>query len=303
MWLTRYAVRPFLTIWLALTLTFFLLRLLPGDAISGQMGIAGATEDEIEARRTELNLNKSELSQYLDYLANILNGDFGTSLTNGLPVIDLILPRLQVTLTLSCSALLVACLLGGALGIIATVPKVLCAHLAKLVLVSSFSLPIYWTATIALLIFVVRFNWLPAAGSDTPAHFILPILLLGFHSCGAIGRMVENSILQTRKLDYVVAGRSKGLTERYIYTHYVLRPTLIPIISVIALQAGFLLSGTVIIETIFAQPGLGNLLVTSTLNQDYPVVQGMAVVITIIYISVNTFADLMFAVIDPRIHV
>jgi ABC-type dipeptide/oligopeptide/nickel transport system permease component len=303
MFTNRSIIQPVLTIWLAFTITFLMLRLLPGDIVSEQLGLAGASDSQIQARQVALGLDQSLVDQYVTYVYDLLQGDLGVSLASGLPVFEMIVTRFQTTLLLSMASLVLATVLGFVLGTLATSTNDIIALLGQLPIVLSFSVPIYWTATIVLLVFAVELNWLPSSGNETVFHYIMPVTLLGYHSCGAIAQIVRTSITQHRQANFVAVARSKGLRERYIFSNYIIRPGLIPVISVIALQSGFLLSGTVITEAIFSQPGIGNLLLTSTLNQDYPVVQGVALIITTIYIAVNALADGLFALADPRANV
>ncbi len=288
-------------LWFVLTITFFILRILPGDAISAQLAIAGATSSEIEERRQDLGLNSSLPSQYIDYLVRLIHGDMGQSLVTGLPVSQMIVQQLPKTAELATGALFISCILGLSLGMLATLSNQrLLVSLCNLLITVAIATPIYWTGTLLIALVVVELKVLPLIGSEF-AGLILPIGLLGFHISGAIARMTKINIGEIIHSDYIRTAHSKGLPSRLIFRRHVLRNALIPIISIIALQTGFLFSGTVITETLFSRAGLGNLLLTATRNQDYPLVQGLVIFSAFIYICANLIGEALQKLIDPRV--
>lgn len=292
----------FLAVWLALTLTFILLRVLPGDAITSQLIEIGADPAVIEARRRELGLDQPLLIQYGEYFTRMMTGDWGKSLTRGVAVSTLIGDALPHTLLLALVSLLFATALGLMLGIIAGLNIVAgSAWIARFITALSISIPIYGSATLGIFFFSVYLNWLPASGIGGVEHIILPVALLSFHSSGAIARTTYSSIHQTLLMDYVQTAYAKGLQSHYILTQHILRASLPPVIIVVALQAGFLLGGTVIIERIFVRPGLGRVLLDATLSRDYPVVQAVVVLSALTYTALNILADLVHLLLDPRL--
>ncbi len=288
-------------IWLAATLAFFALRVLPGDAIQGQLLGSGASSSAIADRRAALGLDDPALTQYGRWIAGLGQGNLGVSLLDGQPVAAMIGQRLAPTVALALSALLVAVALGITLGGIAGLERGAGSRLAALLLALALSMPIYWTGTLAIWLFAVQLGWLPFSQSSDLSGLILPALVLGFHSAGAIGRVFSAGVREAKDADFVRAARAKGLPERAVLSRHIARASLLSAITVIALQAGFLLSGIVITESLFVRPGIGRLLLDSVLRQDYPVVQGIVVWMALVYTAVNAAAELIYTLVDPRV--
>jgi peptide/nickel transport system permease protein len=278
-------------IWLAATLAFFALRILPGDALEAQLLDSGAGAEVIAQRRAQLGLDVPLIAQYGQFLSGLLRGNLGYSLVNGEPVYETIGVRLAPTMILAVSALVIASGLGIGLGVSAGMGSGFAKNLISL----SLSMPIYWTGT--LVIYVASALSLTGDASQT----ILPIGVLGFHAAGAIARVLQRQVSEILHADFVQTARAKGLRERAVIGRHILRLALLPVVSVIALQAGYLLTGTVITESLFARPGIGRLLVERTLAQDYPVVQGIVVLAAVIYTVVNRLADGVQRLLDPRL--
>ncbi|MBN8634162.1 MAG: ABC transporter permease [Anaerolineae bacterium] len=284
-------------LWLAATLVFFALRLLPGDAISAQITEGGLSAAQIAERRAALGLDQPVLMQYGRWLAGLLSGDLGVSLLDSRPVTEIVGQQLAPTLALAVSALLTAIILGSGLGIAAGLGM----ESARLVLTLALSAPIYWTGTLAIWLFAVVLDWLPTSGGTGTGSLVLPSLVLGLHTAGSIGRVIAANVNATLDADFILTARMKGLTERSIMGRHVLRVSLLPAVNVVALQAGFLLSGVVITETLFLRPGVGRVLLDAVLRQDYPVVQGISLWIALVYLAVNTAADVIVRQLDPRV--
>ncbi|NWG15136.1 MAG: ABC transporter permease [Chloroflexi bacterium] len=300
MWLVGRIVSALFTIWLAVTLVFIALRLLPGDAVQSQLLQSGASAEIITARRAQQGMDAPWLAQYGHYWIQFVQGNLGYSLSDGQAVTDLIFQRLEPTLMLAGGALLVGCILGISLGIAGGTSSLL-TPLAQTAINLALSTPIYWTGTLAIWIFAVQMRLLPSAGGDGLSGLVMPVVVLGFHTSGGIGRAVEGSVRKNLNADFVRTARSKGLPEALVLRRHVLRVGLLPVITVIALQTGFLLGGAVITESLFVRPGLGRLLLDSTLQQDYPVVQGITALIATAYTLVNVAADALYTWFDPRI--
>jgi ABC-type dipeptide/oligopeptide/nickel transport system permease component len=288
----RQTLSAVLVIWLAATLSFLALRILPADAIAVQLLDSGASAEVIEQRRVLLGLNDSLLAQYLRFISGILCGDLGYSLLNGDPVTQTIAQRLSPTITLAAGAWLLAVLWGISAGVWAGLP-LRGAGLTRAVISLSLSMPIYWTGTLAI--------YAASAFSLAAIQPALPILVLGFHAAGAIARVLQSQVRDVWQNDYVRTAHAKGLPQRIVVGRHVLRVALLPIINIIALQAGFLLTGTVVTESLFARPGIGRLLVERTLGQDYPVVQGIVVLAALLYTLLNLLADVAHHLLDPRL--
>lgn len=296
-----WALRAPLVVWLAVTLAFVALRLLPGDAIDAQLAQVGAGELEIAQRRAQLGLDAPPLSQYGRFWAGLLVGDWGVSLSNGQPVLALIAAQLPPTLTLALSAATLASLLGVTLGTLAALGPDLVRAVASGLLALALGAPIYWTGTLVMVLFAAQWGWLPATGSGSAAHLVLPVSVLAFHTMGEIGQVTRANVSALADAPYVRYARSRGLPESLIARRHVLRVALSPVMAVIALQIGFLLGGTVITESLFARPGLGRLLLDSVLARDFPVVQGLVMLAALVYVTLNAAADLAQSYLDPRL--
>ena len=291
----RRSLSALFTLWLTLTLTFFALRLLPGSAVDAQFAQSGASQTVIDQRREALGLDKSIPAQYRAFLVDLSRGHLGDSLYSGQTVTAMMRQRLPGTLELATWSLLLAIGLGVSWGILAGLRTGYLSQIARLLIDLSVSLPVYWTGTLVLFVLVA------ALGGQR--QLIWPVLVLGFHTAGAIARLLETEVHQITDAPFVRTARAKGLPERLILFRHILRPTLAPVLQVIALQTGILLSGTVITETLFSRPGLGLMLWNATLERDYPVVQGIIILIATFYITLNALADILAQLIDPRMRV
>jgi peptide/nickel transport system permease protein len=292
-------------IWLVATITFFALRVIPGDAIQTQLLQSGVSEVVIEERRSQQGLNDPIAIQYGRYIFQLIRGDLGYSLLDGQSVNEMISAQLIPTLTLGLAGVSIAVLLGIPLGIFVTIDigYVLIRRICNLFITLSLSVPIYWTGTLAILIFSAQLRVLPAFGAGSFGQLILPASVLGVYSAGPIARVIQTSINDVSSADFVRTAYAKGLPQHLIIRRHILRAALLPTITVIMIQMGFLLGGTVITESLFVRPGIGRLLLERTLKQDYPVVQGIVVLAAVVYTVLNTLADLLYRLIDPRLSV
>jgi peptide/nickel transport system permease protein len=293
LWRTASAL---LVIWAAATLAFFALSVLPGDAITNQLTQSGADASIIQQRREALGINEPVSIRYLHFLRNAIRGDLGASLLSGEPVTEAILRSVPPTFSLAISALIVAVAAGILWGTMAALYLPAISFMSRSLINLALSMPIYWTGTLAIYAFTVQLG-LPASQWSQ----VLPVIVLGFHTAGAIGRVTQGSIRDALQADFVRTARAKGLRERRVIGVHVLRAALPPAVSVIALQAGFLLSGTVITETLFVRPGLGRLLLDAVIQQDYPIVLGVVILSAVIYVLTSIAAELVLRVFDPRV--
>ncbi len=300
-----YCIRRLLTtlvvIWAAATLAFVALRLVPGDAIDATLAQAGAAESEIAVRRAALGLDAPPLEQYLAYMRGLLRGDLGVSLLDRRPVSSILAQQFPSTAMLALSALGIALVLGLGLGFGGAVSRGWTGRLSGGAASLALSVPVYWTGTLAIWLFSVLLGWLPATGSGDLEHLILPASVLGFHVAGSIARVTQAGLLEAQSAGFVPVAHAKGLRVRQVWRGHILRVGLLPIIAVVALQAGFLLSGTVIVESLFARRGLGGVLLRAIMQGDLPVVQGVVVLAALIYSVVNAAADVLYAMADPRV--
>ncbi len=298
--LARRGAMALAVVWLAASLSFVALRWAPGDALDATMARAGASEAQIDAQRAGLGLDDPLPIQYGRYWLDVARGRWGVSLVTGQPVLELIAQNARPTLTLALAALGVALALGVTLGVMDGLgrPAALrwaAGGLAALALAT----PVYWTSTLAIYTFTVALNLLPGVGGSGPRAVILPGLVLGFHTAGSIARVTAASVRDAARGDFVRTARAKGLPEHDVIDH-ILRVGLLPVVSVVALQAGFLLGGTVITEMIFVRRGLGQVLLAAVTNRDYPVVQGLVILAALVYTTLNAGADALYHRLDPR---
>jgi ABC-type dipeptide/oligopeptide/nickel transport system permease component len=281
---------------------FLIVRLLPGDPARIIAGLL-ASEADVALIRIQLGLDQPVHVQYGMFLVRALRGDLGLSARTSEPVLREIVARLPATLKLALISTALATLLGVLGGVIAaTRPYSGFDYVVSLATLFGVSMPVYWLGLILIIIFAVQLNWLPAAGSEEPGSFILPSLTLASFSVALVARMTRSSMLEVLGQDYVRTARAKGLLEwRVVYRH-ALRNAFIPIITAVGLQFGALLGGAVLTETVFGWPGMGQLLVDSIFARDYPMVQGIVLVFSALFILTNFLVDLSYVVIDPRIH-
>jgi peptide/nickel transport system permease protein len=281
--------------------SFGLLQLVPGDPA---LILAGeeATEEVLARIRQEYGLNRPLPVQFLSYLRHAASGDLGISIQSRQPVATLLAQRFPFTLKLACLAILVSATLGVIAGVIAATRRNsmldLTALLGSLV---GISLPIFWLGLLAILLFSVKLRWLPAGGSGTLAHLILPALVLGAASSAVIARTTRASMLEVLRQDYVRTARAKGVEERLVVYRHALKNAMIPILTVFGLEFGYNLGGAVLTETVFSLPGAGRLIVEGIFARDYPVVQGALLVVATTFVLVNLLTDIAYAFFDPRI--
>ena len=284
------------------TVVFLMLRMLPGDPARVIAGML-ATDADVERVRHQLGLDQPVLVQYADFLGRLLHLNLGTSARTSQPVLNEVMARLPYTFELALVAIVIAVATGVVGGVIAATH-----HNSKLdYLVSAISLfgvsmPVYWLGLMLIVIFSITLKWFPAAGADQPSSFVLPAFTLAGFVVGLIARMTRSSMLEVLRQDYVQTARSKGLQERVVVYGHALRNALLPVITVVGLQFGTLLGGAVLTETVFGWPGMGQLLVDSIFARDYPMVQGITLTFSTLFILVNLVVDLLYAYVDPRIH-
>ena len=303
--MTRYVVARLLWIGpvvLGVSLIVFgIMKLVPGDVAQVMAGSDGTAED-VEIIRRSLGLDQPLHVQYGRFLWRSLQLDFGRSAVSKRPVVDEIGSRLWPTAELALAALLIAIVVGLATGIVsATRQYTIWNNLATLVSLIGVSMPIFWLGLMLMLLFSVNLGWLPSTGAGTPAQLVLPAIALGSASTAIIARQTRSSMLEVLRQDYVQTARAKGLTERLVILRHALKNALIPTVTVVGLQVGYLLGGAVLTETVFARPGLGRLLVDSIARRDIAVVQTTIMLLSVTFVLVNLIVDLLYVKLDPRI--
>jgi ABC-type dipeptide/oligopeptide/nickel transport system permease component len=303
--MARYLVRRLLlTIPVLLgvaTLVFALIHLVPGDPAQSMLG-EGASEEEVTKLRQALGLDRPLLEQYRTFLTGLVKGDLGQSFRYGTPVTREIRDRLFRTLQLAAAAMTVAILFAIPLGIIAAVFRgTAIDHGAMTLALVGISMPNFWLGPLLAILFAVYLGWLPVAGTGTIGHLVLPAITLGAALSAILARMTRASLLEELRELYVVAARARGLSKSRAVVRHAFRNSLIPVVTIIGLQFGAVLTGTIITETIFAWPGVGRLLIQAINFRDYPLIQGCILFISLTYVMMNLITDLTYGLLDPRI--
>ena len=288
-------------LWGVATLVFLLLHFIPGDPVDLMLGDSALGTDR-EILRDQLGLNDPLIVQYLRYFGDLLLGDWGTSLFSKKPVFEEIMERVPATMELMLGAMVVTILVAMPLGLIAAVNKGTWIDQGAMIFsLLGVSIPNFWLGPMLILLFSINFDLLPVNERGGLEHLILPALTLGTSLASILARITRSSVVETLQAEYIRTARSKGISELRILFRHALRNALIPIVTVIGLQVGVLLSGAIITEAIFDWPGLGNLLISAINSRNYPLVQGCVLFIAGSYVMVNLVIDLLYAYLDPRI--
>mgnify|MGYP000374325286 CR=1 FL=1 len=283
-------------------IVFFSIHLIPGDPVMYMLRGRMPSREVIERMRAELGLNLPLHEQYFRYLSGLLRGDWGTSLRTRAPVLQEILSRYPNTIVLAVAAMFISVVVGVIAGIISAVKRYsLFDYLSMAGALFGVSMPSFWLGLMLILIFAVQLRLLPVSGYKSPEAIILPAITLGTGGAGVLARLTRSSMLEVLGQDYVRTARAKGLAERIVIYRHALKNALIPVLTMAGMQFGFLLGGAVIVEMIFAWPGIGRLAVMSIYAHDIPVVQGCTLFFTAIFILTNLAVDILYAYIDPRI--
>jgi len=283
------------------TLVFSLIHMIPGDPAQAMLGEAASPAD-VAALRAKLGLDRPLLEQYGGFLADLARGDLGTSLRTGEPVASQIWVRVPATVELAAAAMIFAIGLALPLGVLAAVRRGTVVDFASMGLaLTGISVPNFWSGPMLAIVFAVWLQWLPVSGRGTWAHLILPAISLGAGLAAILARMTRATLLEELREPYVQAARARGASAPRAVLRHALRSGLIPIVTLIGLQFGTVLTGAVITETVFAWPGIGRLLIQSIGFRDYPVVQGCILLIAVTYMAVNLITDLAYGSLDPRI--
>lgn len=304
--LTRYLLRRFAALVVLLVgisvLVFTMVRLIPGDPAMAILGQASADPASISRLRQQLGLDQPVTTQYFTWLTGVLSGDFGYSYTQQRSVSSLLSTNLLPTLYLTLAALLLTIVLGLVLGVWAALKQgsaidtvVMAAALTTM------SMPSFWVGTMLLIVFAVGLGWFDVVGGSGLSGLTLPALTLALGGVGFLARFVRSSVLDTSKQKFVTTARAKGLTWRRVVASHIVRNALLPVLTVVGLQLGNLLAGTVIVETVFSRPGIGRLLIDAIQQKDYPTIQAVVLLIAVVYATVNTLVDLLYPLLDPRV--
>jgi len=283
------------------TLVFFLVHLIPGDPVELMLGETASRAD-LSQLRADLGLDRPLGEQYARFLRGCAHGDLGRSFFYRKPVFEVIAGALPATMVLAAAAMAVSLLIALPVGVIAAVRRDrLTDRLAMLGSLLGVSMPNFWLGPMLIILFSFRLGWLPVSGREGAASLVLPAVTLGTALAAILARMTRASMLDVLREDYLRTARAKGVRERTVIARHGLRNALLPVVTIVGLQFGALLSGAVITENVFAWPGIGTLLIQAITARDYPLVQGCVLVIALCYVAVNFLTDALYAVIDPRV--
>jgi peptide/nickel transport system permease protein len=303
--LRQYIIRRLLQVlpivFLVATTVFFLFKLIPGDPATVFAG-EQASPATIARVRESLGLDQPVMVQYWRYLQRIVKGDLGISFINGMDVIDLVKARFPNTIRLALISMLVTAFFGISAGMISALKReTFVDYLLTVVALLGISIPIFWLGLMLIYIFSVELSILPIAGAGTWKNYIMPVITLSAVSVASILRITRSSILEVMNEDFVILARAKGLKESQVVLRHVLPNALIPVVTVLGLQFGYMLGGSIITETIFSWPGMGRMLVVAVNQRDVMIVQGVLIVFATSFVLVNLIVDFVYALIDPKI--
>ena len=298
-----------LTLLLISVVTFVVVQVAPGDPAQLILGTE-APPEALADLRAQLGLDSPLPLQYLSWLSGVLRGDLGVSLRHGRPVTELIAERLPVTLSLAILSLALAVLLAVPLGVLAAIRQHSALDYGVLIFAQAgLALPSFWIGILLILFFALSLRWLPSGGYvpwaenplDTLRSLAMPVLALGLPVAGVLARLVRASMLEELSRDHIRTARAKGLSEHQVIVRHVLRNALIPTVTLLGLQLGFLLGGSIVIEQVFALPGLGRLVLFAINNRDLPLIQGLVLFIAVLVVGINFLVDIAYTWLDPRI--
>jgi ABC-type dipeptide/oligopeptide/nickel transport system permease component len=288
-------------LWLIVTMVFLLAHVVPGDPVQQMLG-EGARAEDLQQLRHSLGLDVPVLTQYRHYLAGVVRGDLGESFRFQEPVTRVVLSHYPATLELAIVALLVCAAIGIPAGLLAAERRGTSTdHAVGVFTLLGLSVPNFALGPVLILIFSVILGWLPVSGRGGPSHLVLPAITLGAALAAILTRMVRISVIEELSSDYVRTARAKGLSPSAVLFRHAFRNALIPILTILGLQFGTLLAGTIVTETIFSWPGIGRLAVQAIGARDYPLLQGCIILIAVSYVVVNLLTDAVYALVDPRV--
>ena len=282
-------------------LIFMFIHLIPGDParlLAGQ----NATIDEIQLMREHLGLTKPLHIQYFNFVKTFFSGELGNSIKTGLPIKDMIAPRFKPTFMLAILSIIWATIFGVVAGIISAINRgKILDYVVMIAAISGISLPLFWLGLMLIQVFSVNLGWFPTGGTDSFKSYILPAITLGAGITSMIARYTRSSMCEILKEPYIRTSRAKGISEFWVIMKHTLRNSLIDVVTIVGLQFGFLLAGSVLVETVFTIPGLGRLLIDSILFRDYTVIQVILLIFTLKFIVVNLVVDVLYGVLNPKI--
>jgi peptide/nickel transport system permease protein len=305
MWqqIARRLLLSIVVLWIVSTAAFAMMRFLPGDPVAVMLQKSGGSAERITELRHQLGLDQPVSVQYVKFLAGLVRGDLGKSLFTGRPVMDMILEQLPATLELAVASMIVGIVLGIVLGVVSALREgTWLDNLLMVFAVAGVSMPSFWIGLLMIFLFSLTLGWLPATGQGGLNRLIMPALVLGFGVAATVARLSRSSMVEVVRKEYITTARAKGLKERLVITRHALKNALIPIITMVGLEFGWLLGGAVVTETVFSRQGIGRLAIQAVLWKDFPLVQGTILVAAVFYMAANLIVDILYMFVDPRIH-
>lgn len=294
-------VHLFIQVFVVLSLVFVLFRLIPGDPAALLIG-SQASEAEIARLRASMGLDNPLHIQYIRYIGDAVRGDFGRSLTFNQPVSQVVASRMMPTIKLMSLSMFLATIIGLPAGLISGFkPRSFVSKILSMIWVGLLAIPNFWLGLLLIHIFAVKLGWLPSIGYDSPAGLIMPAMAISARVVALIARVTRSSVMEVAKEDYIRTARGKGLHERRVVAKHILKPAIIPILTMIGMQAGYLLGGSVVVESLFSFPGTGQLLLSAVGLRDYNLMQGVTIFFVSGFLIINLIVDILYAFIDPRI--
>jgi ABC-type dipeptide/oligopeptide/nickel transport system permease component len=301
----RYILRRLLigvaVLFVVSAVVFYALSVVTGDPALIILG-QEANQSAIDALHRSMGLDRSLIAQYWTFLSGILQGDLGRSYISGLEVTAELQRTWPATFVLAVSSIVIAGVVGVGLGVLSAVYQgSWFDRVVQILVLTAFSMPIYWLGLLLVLVFSLQLNWFPASGFDSMSSLVLPAITLSTWSLASIQRMTRSSMLDSLTEDYVRVARSRGIPPSRLYGVHALRPALNPVITILGLQLGALLTGAVLTEVVFDWPGVGQLMIESVFTRDYPMIRGVVLTAAVVFVIVNILTDIMYALADPRV--
>lgn len=284
-----------------MTVVFMLIHIVPGDPVEVMLGESAQAADR-EALREALGLNLPLVTQWVNYINGLLHLDLGTSLHTKRPVIDVLIERIPATSLLAGTSILIALIIALPMGVLAAVHKgSIWDRIAMTISMLGVAIPNFWMGPILILVFSLWLGWFPVSGNDQILSLVLPALTLGTALAAILSRMIRASLLEVLNEDYIRAANARGLLPSSVIWKHALKNAALPVVTILGMQLGALLAGAVITETVFSWPGIGQLTIDAIQKRDYPVIQSCVLLISLCYVVVNLFTDLVYVCLDPRI--
>jgi ABC-type dipeptide/oligopeptide/nickel transport system permease component len=304
-YIVKRLIQGVIVLFFVTLLTFFVMYFMPGDPARQMVGQAYVTEEQLDAIRDKWHLNDPWYTRYWTWVSNVVQGDFGTSMMRpGVAITDMIGQAAGMTLRLTAISFTLSLLIALPVGVIAAVKRYSWFdYLSMLGSTVGVAVPNYWIGLMAIILFSVKLGWLPPYGSSGWKSYLLPVIVLSIDEVAGLARITRGATIEVLGQDYVTTARAKGLKNGAILWRHVVRNTLLPVITIIGYRAAFILSGTIVVETVFAWPGMGRLFYQAITSQDLQVVQAIVLLLTTLVVVANILTDLTYAFIDPRVRI